>query len=293
MSRKIKVLVNGHDQKFWYPLQRTLEATGKYEFKEDFWTGHATHNVKQSEELLQWADIIICEWALENAVYYSKNKLPHQKVIIRLHLMERNTEYPKYIDYRKISAIIFVGQHILEECVQKFNIPRNITYLIPNIIDVEHFNKAKFGDSDFVLGIVGVVPLRKRLDLAVETLKELQKIDKRYVLHVKGANPASYSWVWKNNQERHYYEKLYTQINNSKLRYNVIFDPSGCDVDEWFRMVSYVLSPSDFESFHVAPAEGMASGTLPIIWKREGSSDIFPTVVKTDSPKLAAQQKTL
>ena len=290
MSKKIKVLVNGHDQKFWYPLQRTLEATGKYEFKEDMWQGHAAHDEKYSSELLQWADIIICEWALENAVYYSNRKLPHQKVIIRLHLMERNTDYPYRIDYSNVSAIIFVGQHILEECVNKFKIPTNITYLIPNIIDVEKFNKSKFGDSDFNIGIIGTVPMRKRLDLAFETLQSLHQIDKRYTLRVKGASPASYPWVWRNKQERAYYEDIYSKINASELRYNVIFDPPANDVDNWFQMVGYILSPSDFESFHVAPAEGMASGTIPIIWKREGSSDIFPTVVKTDSPKLAAEQ---
>lgn len=290
MSSKIKVLVNGHDQKFWFPLQKTLEATGKYEFKEDFWPGHDVHDEKKSEELLQWADIIICEWALGNAVYYSQRKLPHQKIIIRLHLQERNTEYPKHINYDNVSAIIFVGQHILDECIRKFNIPREITYLIPNIIDVEKFNKPKFGDSNFVLGIVGIVPLRKRIDLAFETLKCLHKIDKRYTLRIKGASPASYRWVWNDSEERAYYEKVYRDINSSDLRYSVIFDPPGNDVDKWFQSVGYILSPSDFESFHVAPAEGMASGTIPIIWKREGSSDIFPTVVKTDTPELAAQQ---
>jgi len=290
MSNKIKVLVNGHDQKFWLPLQKRLEQTGKYEFREDFWPGHNVHDEKKSKELLEWADIIVCEWALGNAVYYSQHKLPHQKLIIRLHLQERNTEYPKHIKYDNVSAIIFVGKHILEECVQKFHIPRKITYLIPNIIDVERFNNPKFGDSEFTLGIVGIVPLRKRLDLAYGTLKELHKIDSRYVLRVKGASPASYSWTWKNPDERKYYEQIFSEINASSLRYKVIFDPPANDVDKWFQSVGYILSPSDFESFHVAPAEGMASGTIPIIWKREGSSDIFPTVIKTDSPKLAAKQ---
>lgn len=289
-KKKIKVLINGHDQKFWYPLQRTLEETGKYEFKEDLWQGHFNHDKERSRELLLWADVIICEWALENAVYYSQNKLPHQKVIIRLHLMERNTEYPTRIKYENVSAIIFVGQHILDECVAKFHIPRHITYLIPNIIDVKKFNLPKFGDSEFILGIVGIVPLRKRLDLAFATLKELHKIDKRYTLRIKGASPASYSWVWNNTKEREYYENIYSEINRSELKHQVIFDPPGNDVDQWFKMVGYILSPSDFESFHVAPAEGMASGTIPIIWKREGSSDIFPTVIKTDSPALAAKQ---
>jgi len=290
MSKKVKVLVNGHDQKFWYPLQRTLETSGKYIFKEDMWSGHNTHDEKESQELLEWADIIICEWALGNAVYYTQQKLPHQKLIIRLHLQERDTEFPKQINYDNVNAIIFVGQHILDECVQKFNIPKHITYLIPNIIDVKKFDLKKFGDANFTLGIVGIVPLRKRLDLAYETLKELQKIDKRYMLRIKGASPASYDWLWARTKERAYYEKIYSEINASKLRYSVIFDPMGDDVAEWFQSVGYILSPSDFESFHVAPAEGMSSTTLPIIWKREGSSDIFPTVIKTNSPQLAAQQ---
>src|SRR5699024_904491 len=43
------------------------------------------------------------------------------------------------------------------------------------------------------------------------------------------------------------------------------------------RKIGYVLSPSTgrYESFHLAPAEGMASGSVPIVWPREGASEVF------------------
>ena len=38
----------------------------------------------------------------------------------------------------------------------------------------------------------------------------------------------------------------------------------------------YVLSPSDFESFHYSIAEGVASGCVPIIWPWDGAEEFYP-----------------
>ena len=39
----------------------------------------------------------------------------------------------------------------------------------------------------------------------------------------------------------------------------------GPDVGTWLRRIGFILSTSDDESFHLAPAEGMASGAVPVI----------------------------
>ncbi|HLR44034.1 MAG TPA: glycosyltransferase, partial [Brevibacterium sp.] len=45
----------------------------------------------------------------------------------------------------------------------------------------------------------------------------------------------------------------------------------------WLRGIGTVLSPSvdEFESFHLAPAEGMASGAAAVFWDREGVDELF------------------
>src|SRR5699024_6356036 len=56
---------------------------------------------------------------------------------------------------------------------------------------------------------------------------------------------------------------------------HVVFDPFSTDIGSWMRGIGIVLSPSDEESFHLAPAEGMASGAVPIVWNRDGAEEIF------------------
>lgn len=290
MKKKINIVVAGHDQKFWSAVQKELELTEEFNLKVDLWNGHSGHDVKKSQELLVWADIIVCEWALGNAVYYSKNKLQNQTLIIRLHAQEKETRFPLDIDYNSVDAMVFVSKHILDESVSKFDIPKNITHVIPNIVDVKKFNKDKFSDAEFTIGMIGTVPMIKRMDLAYETLKYLQRFSTNYKLRIKGKSPSAYTWVIGRDAEREFYEILYEKINSSDLRYKMVFDPYNDDISSWLQHVGFILSPSDRESFHVAPAEGMASSSLPIIWKRKGSSEIFPSVIKTDSPELAAQQ---
>lgn len=284
-----KVFVTGHDLKFWRALQAHLVATGLFEFKEDEWKGHNEHDPKRTLAGIEWADIIVAEWALGNAVFCAKHKKAHQRLVTRLHLQERNTDYPSQVDYEKIDQVIFVGAHIQEECIKKFNMPRHKTCVIGNFLDQAKFDLNKFGGCEFNLGLIGTAPSRKRLDLALDTLENLLKKDDRYMLHVKGLSPQSYSWLWARTKERGYYERVYERINSSdQLRYSVIFDPPGDDVHRWFQKIGYILSPSDFESFHMAVAEGMCSGAIPVVWNWEGANSIYPLLELFNTPQQAA-----
>jgi glycosyltransferase involved in cell wall biosynthesis len=288
-ARKIRVGVSGHDLKFWYPLQRSLEATGRYEFREDVWTGHNTHDPDCARALLEWADVLVAEWALANAVYYARHKRPHQRLIVRLHLQERGTPYPAEIDYANVERVVFVGPHILEECVEKFSMPRGICTVLGNFIDSERYNLPKFGGAEYTLGIIGTAPSRKRLDLALDTLELLARHDDRYALRVKGASPASIPWLWMRTAERDYYQRVYARINSGEFRHRVIFDPQGNDVQHWLQMVGHILSPSDFESFHMAVSEGAASGALPVVWNWDGAADIYPEFPLVEDAVAAAE----
>lgn len=288
-SRPLRILVAGHDQKFWNPIQTRLIACGQYEFREDFWPGHDMHDPGRSEHLLEWADVIVAEWALGNAVYYSKRKRSHQRMFIRLHLQERETEFPAKINYQNVDKIVFVSDHLLCECVARFPIPKNKAVVIGNGVDLARFYHQKLPGSEFNLGMVGVVPMRKRLDRAVDTLRVLLQFDNRYTLHIKGPNPDSYNWLWARNAERDYYTELYRRINSSSLRNRVIFDPPGNDVADWLTGIGYLLSPSDFESFHVAVVEGISSGATPIVWNWDGANAIYPGLPLVETPQKAAE----
>ncbi|NUS61863.1 MAG: glycosyltransferase family 4 protein, partial [Lysobacter sp.] len=289
--RPIRVGVSGHNLKFWMPLQRALEATGRYEFRHDKWRNHDGHDVAASKAMVEWADVLVSEWALGSAAWYSKHKKPGQRLVVRWHRQELETRFPGLIDYSNVDAIAFVGPHILRECLAKFPaIPPEICTVIGNFIDVDRLALPKMGDADTTLGIVGIAPAMKRLDLAVDTLEHLLRQDSRYMLRVKGASPASLKWLWMREDERDYYQGVYSRINSGPLRYKVVFDPQGDDIPMWMKFVGTVLSPSDFESFHMALAEGAASGAYPILWERVGAQEIFPEFPTVKSAEEAADQ---
>src|SRR5690606_36210368 len=134
----------------------------------------------------------------------------------------------------------------------------------------------KTGEASYTLGMIGVTPSLKRLDKAIDLLEALLGEDDRYCLRVKGKNPLDYSWLLGRDCELQYYRSIYERINrDSRLRYRVVFDPPGDDVNDWLSMVGYILSPSDYESFHMAIGEAMLSGSIPIIWDWNGAKEIW------------------
>lgn len=274
---KTRVLVAGHDLKFFTLLQKKLEATGQFEFLTDQWQGHNKHDEAKSRALLEQADVIFCEWCLGNLKWYSHNKRPHQRLVARFHLQERELPYVAEANWDNIDHISYVSEFIRREGQKAFGFPFEKTSVIPNLLDESKFTpKKKTGDARYTLGIIGVAPARKRLDRALDLLEALLEEDDRYCLRVKGKHPLDYGWLLKREDELAYYRNVFERINsNPKLRHKVIFDPPGDDVNDWFTMVGFILSPSDFESFHMAIGEGMLTGATPIIWDWDGAAEIW------------------
>lgn len=275
---KTRVLVAGHDLKFFTLLQKKLEATGQFEFLIDQWRGHDSHNEAQSQALLELADVIFCEWCLGNLKWYSHHKKPHQRLVARFHAQEARVPYMSEAKWDAIDHVTFVSDHTRRKALDVFlDFPSGKTSVVPNLLDESKFTpKKKTGESRYTLGILGVTPKSKRLDRAIDLLESLLKEDERYCLRVKGKHPLDYKWLLNREEELTYYQEIFHRINsNPTLRHNVIFDPPGDDVNEWFSMIGFILSPSDFESFHLAIGEGIMTGTTPIIWDWEGAAEIW------------------
>ena len=118
--------------------------------------------------------------------------------------------------------------------------------------------------------------MRKRLDRALDLLEELLEEDPRYTLHVRGRMPWEYPYEWKKPFQREAYLEIFDRIGRSPaLRDAVVFEPFGADMASWMRKIGYILSPSSDESFHLAPAEGMASGPSRCSGKGPGVDEIF------------------
>lgn len=271
----MNILVAGHDLKFIKFYVDYLDKSD-HEVKIDQWENHVAHDIKKSFSLLEWADIIFCEWGLGNTIFYSKNKRENQKLIVRLHRQELETSYLSQAKIDKIDSFIAVSPYIYEEFSRTFNLPREKMYLVYNNVDLRKLNDQNIPDRKHHIGMVGYLPKLKRMDLALDIFEELYNKDNRYVLHFKGKKPEELRWLMRIDEEREYYESQFRRIEESIWKNNVIFEPFG-DVVDFYNRMEFILSVSDVESFHLAVAEGMACGAVPIINNWEGSYTIYPS----------------
>jgi glycosyltransferase involved in cell wall biosynthesis len=280
----VRVLVAGHDLKFITPLVNALEEQYPLKFSFDYWQGHNSHDESRSRALLETADVVVCEWALGNLQWYSKNKITGQRLITRFHLQELNTGYLTNSDWSSIDHCVFVAHHVRDQAKSQFGFPLDKSSVVPNFIDPLKFNAlSKLPEALDTLGMIGYSPSRKRLDRAIDLLEALIPHNPRVKLRVKGQNPFEYDWLRKRPIEREYYQRLLRRINgNLDLRYRVIFDPPGDDVNSWLSLVGYFLSPSDFEGTHVSVAEAALSGSTPVIWNWEGANLVYPDFRRVD-----------
>jgi glycosyltransferase involved in cell wall biosynthesis len=273
---KLKLVVAGHDLKFINSMLTYLKENKNIEIKVDQWSNHNSHDEKFSTECVEWADVIVCEWGLGNAVWYSTNKKKYQKLFVRMHGQERKTKFPPLFNYDNIDHFIAISPFIYEEFHRIIDTPRDRMKIINNYVDTNSLNRPKRSGAEFHLGIVGIVPLLKRLDRAIDIFEKLWEKDSRYKLFIKGKRPEEYNWwTMKKGEEIDYYNNLYKRIEESPWKDNVTFDGHGSDMDVWFQKIGFILSTSDNESFHLAPAEGMASGSVPVIFNWSGSKAIY------------------
>jgi len=269
-----KIVVAGHDLRFAAELIGGLKSAGA-DVRLDAWLGGTDHDEELSLELAHWADTIVCEWSLANAVWYSRRKRPDQRLIVRFHRTELNSSWPTEIDMGAVDTMVFVGDHIRTEAQVKFGWDDRHLTVIPNFVDTVAFDRPKLPGAVFTLGVLGFLPRLKRLDRALDILEELRTEDHRYRLILKGALPWDLDWVWRDDKERGYFERQFGRIRSSVLlRDAVTFDRAGGDVPSWLREVGFILSLSDIESFHLAMIEGMVARSVPIVAKRQGVTTI-------------------
>ena len=286
---KQTILFAGHDFKFLNWFIDTCQENPNLNVLIDKWDSHDTHNVDMSEELLEQADIIFCEWGLGNAVWYSQNKRRGQKLFVRLHRQEIDTKYLPLVNYDNVERVIVIVPHLFEEYNRVRNVPRNKMIIIENMVDYQHFDKPKYEDIDYNLGIIGILPKLKRLDRALDIFETLWNKDKKYKLFIKSKLPHELPWLLGRDEEKLYYDEVFARIEEAEWKDNVIFDPHGNDVDEWLRKIKFVLSTSDIEGSHVSPMEGMASGAIPIVYHWSGAETAYPEPFVVESVEEAVR----
>ena len=289
-TEQLKVVVAGHDLKFFTPLMDYLRLQPGLEVRLDQWAALGKHDADVSRELAGWADVVVCEWCGPNAVWYSKHKRRGSRLLVRLHRFELTSPYPAQVKIAAVSQVVCVNPHYARLTREQTGWPEAKVVTIPNAIDVAQLDRPKLDGARFHLGLIGIVPSRKRLDLALDVLEELRREDDRYLLFIKSGMPWEHWWVWQNPAEREHYADALRRVQRSPLlRGAVVFDDAGPDVAAWLRRVGFMLSTSDDESFHVAPVEGMASRAVPVVRHWPGAETTYDTRwIRRDPGEMAA-----
>ena len=277
-GRPLRVVVASHDLKFFTRIQEHLAELPGVELRLDRWDALSVHDAATSESMAAWADVVICEWAGPNLVWYSRHKRPGQRLIVRLHRFELDAGWLADVRPDAIDQVVCVSPYYAQLTAERTGWPADRIVVIPNWVDVEQFARPKLAGAEFTLGMIGISPHRKRPDLGVEILARLRRRDRRYRLAVKSKMPWDYWWIWRKPEERAEVERLFHRLHDDPVVAGAVtFDGFGGDVAAWLRRVGWVLSTSDDESFHLAPAEGMASGAVPALLPWPGADTIYDT----------------
>ncbi|MCI5040351.1 MAG: glycosyltransferase [Donghicola eburneus] len=274
---KPSLLIAGHDLKFMGDLKLKLFNDAHYRVHEVRWPRFQGGGEEETLVAMKSAHVVFCEWALENAVFCSRNKQPGQKLIVRFHRFELTTGIPQRIEIDNVDAVVTVSEHMANHLHEAYNWPKEKIFVLPNSIDTQTLNRPKTAAARFNLGVLGALPMLKRFDLALDLLEKLRSEDPRFTLHVKSKMPWEMPWIWNSENQFAYFSKSFDRIRrNHNLHAAVQLDRHGPDVPRWFQKIGWILSLSDVESFHLAGIEGMASGALPMVGERPGASSIFP-----------------
>ena len=277
-ERKLRVAVASHDLKFFSRLLDYLRSRPDMEVRVDHWAALKVHNPDRSREMIEWADVIVCEWCGPNALWYAEHKRPGQRLVVRLHRFELYASWPRDLDIGAVDQVVCVSPHYAELTREATGWPLHKITVIPNWVDDHQLDRPKLAGAEHHLGMIGIAPSRKRLDLALDALEILRREDPRYTLFIKSKLPWEYWWIWQKPEERAHYERVFKRIRRSPaLAGGVVFDSYGRDVASWLRRIGFVLSTSDDESFHLSPAEGMASGAVPVLLGWPGADTIYDT----------------
>lgn len=277
LARQKTVLIAGHDLKFSGGIENSLRSNG-CEVLVDKWEFHNTHDEQRSFELLNKADVILCEWGLGNAVWFSHHKSAEQRLVIRVHSQEIRTHHLRKIKHDNVDMYIFVNEVVRDNAVLFHGVPSDKTCIVPNYVDTERLSKPKKECAPKTVGFVGSVPKSKRLDLAVDIFERVLSFDSEYRMVIKGKTPFEYPWMKNRPDELAWYQNIFDRIEriNQIYPYAIEFAGHSDDMPDWYTQIGTVLSTSDFESFHYTIGDGVASGAKPVVLYWPGAELIYP-----------------
>jgi glycosyltransferase involved in cell wall biosynthesis len=268
-------LLAGFNLKFAVELTERLNDRPDLDLVVDEWPTES-EPTELTGKLLDSAESIFAEWIKPSTVWLSRHKRPDQFLAARLHRYELESPHPRELAIENVDAVVYIAPMFGRRIRDELGWPAEKLVYIPNFLEVEWFDRPKLPEARFGLGLVGVESMRKRFDLALDLLAEVRRADPRFTLFVRSVLPWDNRVFWKHREEREFAGWCLERLRRDPLlRGGVVFDPPGRDMARWYRQVGHILSTSDSEGSHMAPAEGMAAGSVPVIRPWPGAVELY------------------
>src|SRR5207342_82690 len=143
LKPRLRVVVAGHDLKFFTPLLSYLRLQPDLEVRLDQWAALGKHDPAASRELAAWADVVVCEWCGPNAVWYSRHKRRGSRLVVRLHRFELRSPYPGQLKIGAVNQVVCVSRHYARLCREYTGWPETKVATVPNALDVAQLDRPK------------------------------------------------------------------------------------------------------------------------------------------------------
>jgi len=173
--RRLRVGVASHDLKFFTRILDHLRGLPEVEVRVDEWPDLSKHDEAASRALVEWADVMIVEWCGPAAVWYSRHKRPGTRLVVRLHRFELDGAWLGDVEIGSIDQVVCVSPFYAHLTRERTGWPAERIVVVPNWVDAEQLDRPKLAGAEFALGFIGVAPMRKRMDLALDVLEALRR----------------------------------------------------------------------------------------------------------------------
>lgn len=254
----------GYYQKFFAPRYEVHSYHNDFGFKrrEDF------DAMVQEHKNVEWADIVLFNWADPFLEYWSNQPKPQgKKYVAVLRSYEIfNTTAPWVVNWDQVDHLIFVNKAVqeiflknVEHLIKKpFKTP---THFIPNGIDLDQWPYRQ-RQPDAKIAWVAGLNYKKGVELLMQFA---HRINGQYSIELVGDTGDLRTCV--------YFEHLRKELGlESKLGKCV----HCLDVPKFLADKSFLLVTSMVEGHPNAVLEAMAVGIKPLIHNFPGSKDLFP-----------------
>lgn len=215
-------------------------------------------------ELVDWCDVVFCEWAGLHAAWLSRYLPPEKQLILRLHSYEAFSDWPYFINFGGVDGMVFVADHIKRLTDAQFHFSEHCkkTITLQNFNDPTLFSTTKTAEARRTLGMLGYSNLNKDPLFAAQLLLRLRQDDPAWHLRLTGSywDPETL-----NPAELEYFRKFTDFIAENGLEEAITFVEFTNDIGAELTNVGFILSCSHREGTHEAIIEGMASGAVPVV----------------------------